>query len=89
MAECGIPKRVCQDSHTASNMLIRLVMPAKATEMKKNTANRLPRGILANTCGKVMNIKGGPLAGSMPKANTAGMIASPASMAARVSNAAV
>ena len=64
-------------------------MPAKATETKKNIAKRLPRGIWANTCGKVINIRGGPLAGSMPKAKTAGMMARPANMAARVSKAAV
>lgn len=50
-------KRCCQDSHTASSMLIKLVIPAKATEIKKNRAKRLPSGICLNTSGRVKNIK--------------------------------
>ena len=70
-------------------MLIKLVIPAKATEIKKNRAKRLPSGICLNTSGRVKNIKLGPLTGSMPKENTAGIMASAASIAAIVSNTAV
>ena len=39
---------VCQDSLTASNMLIRLVIPAKATDRKNSVANSRPMGICLN-----------------------------------------
>ena len=80
---------VCHDSLTASNIFIRLVIPAKTTDMKNSTANMRPKGICLNMPGSVMNISGGPELGSMPKANTAGIMARAASMAAMVSNTAV
>ena len=64
-------------------------MPAKATDTKKNTANRLPMGISRKMPGRVMNSRDGPEVGSTPKANTAGIMASADSMAAMVSNRAV
>ena len=81
--------RVCHDSLTASNILIRLVMPAKATDRKNITAKSLPMGICRNMPGRVMNIRGGPALGSMPNANTAGIMARAAIMAATVSKNAV
>ena len=80
---------VCQLSITASNILIREVIPAKLTERKKKAANSLPMGICRKTPGSVIKIRDGPLPASMPKANTAGIIASPESNAAIVSNNAV
>ena len=76
-------------SITASNILIREVIPAKQTDKKKRTENSLPIGICLNTFGKVINIKDGPADGSIPKANTAGIIASAASSAAIVSKISV
>ena len=70
-------------------MFTRLVIPANATEMKNRIENSCPMGIWRKMFGSVINIKGGPALGWIPKANTAGMIASAASMAARVSNTAV
>ena len=84
MANC-----VCQLSITASNILIREVIPAKVTDRKKKTAKSLPMGIWLNTPGSVIKISDGPLPASIPKANTAGMMASPESRAASVSNRAV
>jgi len=84
-----ILKRFCQLSITASNILIREVIPAKQTDKKKRTENSLPIGICLNTFGKVINIKDGPADGSIPKANTAGIIASAASSAAIVSKISV
>ena len=76
-------------SPQASSMFIREVMPAKNTDRKKNTAKSCPPGICSKTWGRVTNMRAGPLVGSMPKANTAGMMAKPASRAARVSSTAV
>ena len=76
-------------SPQASSMFIREVMPANTTDRKKNTANTRPPGICSKTWGRVTNIRAGPLVGSMPKANTAGIMAKPASRAARVSSTAV
>ena len=59
-------KWLCQLSTTASNMLMREVMPAKNTDRKKNTANSWPMGICWNTAGSVRNIKEGPRATSSP-----------------------
>ena len=50
---------------------------------------RQPMGIWLNTPGSVIKISDGPLPASIPKANTAGMMASPESRAASVSNRAV
>ena len=71
------------------NILIRDVIPAKHTERKKITANRRPIGICLKILGMVINIRDGPADGSMPKANTAGIMAKAASMAAIVSKTAV
>ena len=79
---------VTASAHT-SNILMRLVIPAKITERKNSTAMKRPPGICANTLGSVMRMSGGPDAGSMPKANTAGRMAKPASRAAQVSSSAV
>ena len=64
-------------------------MPAKSTETKNKMANSCPMGMFWNTWGRVTNISGGPELGAMPKANTAGMMAKPASRAAMVSSTAV
>ena len=80
---------VCQDSLTASNILIRLVIPAKATDRKKRVANSRPIGICLKILGRVINIRGGPALGWMPNANTAGIIARAAIIAAMVSKQAV
>ena len=85
----GSLNRFCHDSLTASNILIKLVMPAKATDRKNITANSLPIGICRKISGRVINIRGGPAFGSMPNANTAGMMARAAMMAATVSKKAV
>ena len=67
-----------------------LVMAANSTSTKNSTPTTVPRPILANTLGMVMNISAGPacrVSGSPPeKANTAGMIIRPAMMAMAVSN---
>ena len=70
-------------------MFMSEVMPAKATDTKKKTAKSRPSGICWNTAGRVTNMSDGPLVTSTPKANTAGMMASAESMAARVSKMAV
>ena len=57
---------LCQLSVTASNILISEVIPANATEIKKNTAKALPNGILWNTVGSAMNISDGPRVTSTP-----------------------
>lgn len=76
-------------SPQASSMFIREVMPAKNTETKKSRAKMRPPGICWKIWGRVTNMSCGPLVGSMPKANTAGRMAKPASRAARVSSTAV
>ena len=72
-----------------SNILIKEVIPAKQTDRKKITANSLPIGICLKMFGIVINIREGPAEGSIPKANTAGIIASAESIAAIVSKKAV
>ena len=78
-----------RDSLTASSMLMREVMPAKRTETKNKTEKKRPPGICWKTRGRVMNMRGGPLSGAMPKAKTAGRMAKPARRAAAVSSMAV
>ncbi|SCI89607.1 Uncharacterised protein [uncultured Flavonifractor sp.] len=73
----------------ASSMFIKEVIPAKNTDTKNSRAKSCPPGISWNTLGRVTNMREGPEAGSMPKANTAGMMAKPASRAAMVSSRAV
>ena len=51
------------------------MIPANATERKNKTANSLPIGIRLKIPGIVMNMRGGPDFGSIPNANTAGIIA--------------
>ncbi len=53
------------------------------------TANIWPIGIWPKIFGIVINIKEGPAAGSIPKANTAGIMARAERRAATVSNNAV
>ena len=74
MASMGVSKRFIKD-----------VRAAKSTAIKKSTAKSEPKGICWNTTGSVMNISGGPLATSRPKANTAGITTIPARRAAHVS----
>ncbi len=45
-----------------------------------------PRGIESNTAGSVLKMRPGPPVGSMPKLNTAGMMAMPESSAMSVSS---
>ena len=70
-------------------MLIRDVIPANTTDRKKITEKTCPMGIWEKIFGIVINIKAGPEPGSMPKANTAGIIARAERRAAMVSNTAV
>ena len=56
-------------------------MAAKKTRMKKIREKIVPRGMLSNTAGRVMNMSPGPSPGAKPKANTAGRMANPAMMA--------
>ena len=57
---------------------------------KKNNAPKItPPGICKKTFGKVMKTKPGQAVGSIPNANTAGKMASPASKAIIVSAAAI
>ena len=66
-----------------------LVIAANNTSKKNRIPIPVPRPILANTFGMVINISAGPafsVSGSPPeKANTAGMIIRPAIMAIAVS----
>ena len=66
-----------------------LVRAAKSTSRKKRIPMAAPRPMESKTLGMVMNIREGPAfraSGSPPeKANTAGMIISPAMMAMAVS----
>ena len=75
---------------TLSVSAMELVIAAKSTSRKNKTPAAEPNPMLANTFGSVMNIREGPacsVSGSPPeKANTAGMIISPAIMAIAVSN---
>ena len=54
------------------------VVAAMEVRMKKAINNKLPKGILENTKGIVLNNNPGPAPGSMPKVNTTGKIAVPA-----------
>ena len=69
---------------------IELVIAANNTRMKKTIPIAVPNPMLANTFGMVININAGPacsVSGSPPeKANTAGIIISPAIIAISVSN---
>ena len=64
------------------------VVAAKQVRRKKHARRMFPRGIWLNTRGMVMKRSPGPAEGSIPKENTAGKMASPASMETRVSDAA-
>ena len=67
-----------------------LVSAANSTRRKNRIPITVPKPILANTFGMVINIREGPacrVSGSPPeKAKTAGMIIRPAMMAMAVSN---
>ena len=66
-----------------------LVTAAKRTSVKKRMPTTVPRPMLSNTLGMVMNMRAGPacrVSGSPPeKEKTAGMIIRPAMMAMAVS----
>ena len=52
---------------------------------KKIIPKICPKGILAKICGSIINARFGPESGIRPNANTAGNIAKPANMLARLS----
>ena len=69
---------------TSSNEMVE-VSAATASKIKKIEPKNPPPNIFWKMPGRVMNTKLGPLLGSIPKANTAGNIITPARMAIRVS----
>ena len=83
------PKRSCIISIGVSSRFTSEVAAAKSIAAKKIIANIMPPVISRKIIGSVMNMSGGPEAGSSPKANTAGMTTIAASIAASVSNTAM
>ena len=65
------------------------VMAAIKRVKKKRIAMIPPNGRLWNISGRVTKTRLGPSVGLMPKANTAGIMATPARMAKRVSDSPV
>ena len=72
--------------HTTSSKAMDEDMAAKNTKTKKSSPKKLPNIIESNTCFKVINMRPGPADGSKSKANTAGMMATPAKIATSVSS---
>ena len=65
------------------------VSAAMVSRRKKRVANSVPSGRALNTFGSTSYTRLGPLAGLIPKAKTAGKIATPAKTAMSVSAAAM
>lgn len=57
------PSKSIQNAMMFSNTAITVLSAAKLKKIKNNVPHRLPKGMLANTLGKVTNTSDGPLSG--------------------------